>query len=103
MKIKLLVEKGKARQCREPFAGADHAVAFGPCPGCGRQDSYGVGTYGFKVAGTGKRPSADDRAWEADAVALCCNKHVGILRVEPNTLFGVREDEAVSRLGIRIY
>lgn len=94
-KIKLLVDGGRARRCREPFPGADHAVAEGACPLCGSDD--------LKVAGTGRRPSDDDRAWEADAVALCCDRLVGTLRVEPNTLFGVREDEAVARLGVRIY
>ena len=48
-------------------------------------------------------PSADDRAWEADAVALCCRSTVGILRVEMSTLFGVREDELVLRGRCRVY
>ena len=58
---------------------------------------------GFKVQGTGRRPSEDDRAYEADAVAACCGQRVGLLRLEVSTLFGVREDEAVARLGVRIY
>jgi hypothetical protein len=82
--------------CEDPFSGADHAVVVDTlCPGCGASP--------FKVAGTGRRIAPDDRAYEADAVALCCNRHVGVLRVETNTLFGLREDEAVLRSGVRIY
>jgi hypothetical protein len=91
-KIFLLPSDGPRRKATN---GGDHALIDGACQHCGAAP--------FKAAGAGKRPSADDRAWEADAVAICCNRHVGILRVEVNTLFGVREDEAVSRLGIRIY
>ncbi len=58
---------------------------------------------GFCAQGTGRRPSVDDRAYEADAVSACCSKAVGTLRLEVSTLFGVREDEAVARLGVRIY
>lgn len=98
MKIKLISNNQdlKPLLCSTPFVGADHAVVIDTlCPCCGASP--------FKVAGTDKRPSDDDRAWEATAVALCCDRHVGTLRVEPNTLFGVREDEAVSRMGVRIY
>ena len=94
MKIFLIYESKRIR-CTAPFAGADHAVAAGACPLCKSEP--------FKVAGTGRRPSADDLAWEADAIAYCCDQPVGVLRVETGTLFGVREDECVSRLGVRIY
>lgn len=90
-----LIRDGERRVAAPPFNGADHAVVKGACPHCTAMP--------FKVAGTGRRPSTDDQAYEADAVALCCRTPVGILRAEVNTLFGVREDEAVSRLGIRIY
>lgn len=74
---------------------SDHAVADKPCPHCSATP--------LKVAGTGRRPSKDDRAWEADAVALCCKKAVGIIRVEMSTIFGVREDEAVLHGRCRVY
>jgi hypothetical protein len=104
MKIKLLMGDGsKARRVREPFPGADHALADGACPECGAQGD-GEETRGtFAIAGTGRRPSKDDRAWEADGVCLACRKHVGVIRVETNTLFGVREDEAVLRGRCRVY
>jgi hypothetical protein len=95
VRVWLLIEGTERRRCSLPAADADHAVASGACPNCGAE--------GFKVQGTGMRPSVDDRAWEADAVAACCSAHVGALRVETNTLFGVREDEAVLRGRCRVY
>ena len=86
-KIKLIPRNQdlKSLTCVEPFAGADHAVVVDTlCPSCGVSP--------FKVAGTGRHIAPDDRAYEADAVALCCDKSVGTLRVEVNTLFGLRED-----------
>lgn len=75
----------------------DFAEVRGPggCPKCG--------AHPLRVQGTGRRIAADDRAYEADAVAMCCSKPVGIARAEVDTLFGVREDEAMSRLGVKIY
>lgn len=86
----------KPLRCEEPFPGADHALVIDAlCPSCGHAP--------FKVQGAGRRIAPDDRAYEADAVAVCCGSHVGTLRVETNTLFGLREDEAVLRMGVRIY
>lgn len=90
-----LLTSGGRRRCRLDFAEADHAVAEGCCPACT--------TELFRVQGTGRRIAADDRAYEADAVCLACAQLVGTLRVEVNTLFGLREDEAVARLGVKIY
>lgn len=72
-----------------------YGVVEGVCPKCGAAP--------LKVQGTGRRPSADDRAWEADAVAVCCGAYVGTLRAEVNTLFGVREDRAVLEGRCRVY
>lgn len=91
----LLCDDGERRPAAPPFKGADHAVADGACPHCGDAP--------FKVAGRNMRPSEDDRAYEADAVALCCRERVGTLRAEPSTLFGVREDERVLRGRCRVY
>jgi hypothetical protein len=95
MKIFLLVRDGPKRAAKLPFPEADHAVVEGKCPACGCED--------FKVAGTGRYPSKDDRAWESEGIALCCRVFVGTIRVETNTLFGVREDEAVLRGRCRVY
>lgn len=96
MKIFLLMRDGSARRkCTVPFTDADHAVCDGACPHCGTND--------FKVAGSNRRIAPDDRAYEADAGCLACKAYVGTLRLETNTLFGVREDEAVLAGRCRVY
>jgi hypothetical protein len=90
-----LVRDGKKTRGSEPFEGADHAVIDGACPRCGAAP--------FKVQGTGRRIAQDDQAYEADGVSVCCSDHVGVLRLEVSTLFGLREDEAVFRSGVKIY
>jgi hypothetical protein len=93
-KIKLITPSER-RRCRLQSPDADHAIADGRCPGCHAEP--------FRVQGTGRRIAADDRAYEADAVCLACSQIVGTLRVEVNTLFGLREDGAVFRSGVKIY
>lgn len=94
-KIFLLREGEARRVCRLPHEGADHALVDGSCPLCGAAP--------WAVQGCGRRPSADDRAWEADGVSTCCSKPVGVIRAESNTLFGVREDAAVLGGRCRVY
>lgn len=81
-----------------PFEGCAHAVAKDrACPACGALDAFGV-------VGKGRRISADDRAWEADGFATCCGAPVGLIRHEPSTIFGVREDAEVLLHGrARVY
>lgn len=94
-KIRLLRD-GKRLKCTEPpFEGADHVVCEGACPECSITP--------FKIAGSNMHPSADDQAWEASAGCLACKAHVGTLRVETGTLFGVREDRAVLAGRCRVY
>jgi hypothetical protein len=99
-KVKLTTSEG-VRRVRIPEDWKDnpqqapYAIADGACPHCKAEP--------FKVAGARRRISSDDRAYEADGGCIACEKFVGILRQETNTLFGLREDEAMSRLGIRIY
>lgn len=85
----------RRRRCRLQSPDAAHATAEGRCPICSAEP--------FRIRGTGRRIAADDRAYEADAVCLTCEQMVGTLRVEVNTLFGLREDEAVFRSGVKIY
>jgi hypothetical protein len=94
MKMYLLTE-GARFPLRLPHEAADHALCSGTCPKCGLT--------GFGVQGSGRRPSVDDRAWEADAYCATCKASVGTIRVEPNTLFGVCEDEAVLSGRCRVY
>jgi len=92
--ITLLIP-GDARVCKVPFAHADHAIAEGACPTCKAEP--------FKVGGSGMRPSACDRYWEADGGCIGCKTFLGILRVDTGTLFGVREDRAVLEGRCRVY
>jgi hypothetical protein len=71
------------------------ATVEGKCPGCGEEL--------LVVRGTGRHIAADDRAYESDAIALCCELHVGTIRAEVDTIFGVREDEAVLYGRPRVY
>lgn len=90
-----LLTDGVRFPLRLPHEAADHALCSGTCPKCGVTN--------FGVQGSGRRPSADDRAWEADAYCASCKAPVGAIRVEPSTLFGVREDEAVLSGRCRVY
>ena len=44
-----------------------------------------------------------DRRYESDAVSQCCETPLGTLVVEPATLFGIAEDEAVLHGRCRVY
>ena len=58
----------------------------------------------MRIQGRGPRIAADDRAYVAEAYTECCNRHVGTMRYEPDTIFGIREDEAVLNNGrARVY
>jgi hypothetical protein len=95
VKVFLLVDR-KRHVATLPYAHADHVLVTGrKCPHCGCDP--------FGVAGRGRRASADDRAWEADASCTNCGRAVGLLRAEPDTLFGVTEDEAVLKGRCRVY
>lgn len=107
MKIYLLTKEGPRRECRQPYENAAHVLAEGRCPRC---DDYLCNPAAgakfvehFKVAGGDPSASKDDRAWEAPAVCLACKAIVGVLRVEPGTLFGVTEDERVLNGRWRVY
>jgi hypothetical protein len=96
VKVWLLPLDGSARlPCEVPSPGARFVTVADTVCGCGDGPR--------KIAGGDPYPSADDRAWECDAVALCCKAHVGTLRAEVNTLFGVREDQAVLAGRPRVY
>lgn len=91
MKITLRIGDAKRalRPVNERFAEAD-----GACPRCKHQP--------LRVLGNGKRPSDDDRAWEADGSCFDCAEPLGLIRAEVDTMFGVREDIAVG-LRARVY
>jgi hypothetical protein len=70
-------------------------VVDGGCPFCSADP--------FRVRGERPRDSSDDRATEADASCLKCGQDVGLLRVEMDTIFGVKEDRAVLQGRARVY
>ena len=90
-----LIRDGKRTKCAPPYETADHAVVDGACPECGADP--------FKIAGKNNHITADDRAWEADGYCLGCMKPVGLIRFEPETLFGIHEDLAVLHGRPRVY
>jgi len=66
------------------------------CPACGE-------TAPIAVAGTDMHRSDDDLAYESTAVCLKCKRAIGTLRAEPNTVFGISEDERVLHGSWRVY
>ena len=68
MKVFLLTKEGPRRKAHVPYVGAAFALADGKCPQCGT-DEPGPALKGFKVAGTGRRPSEIMRANVAAAIA----------------------------------
>lgn len=85
----------KARKVHVESKEATSAVVDGACPHCKIET--------LRVSGCNRRISADDRAYEADGHCISCSAYVGELRQETNTLFGLREDEAIQRMGVVIY
>jgi hypothetical protein len=59
------------------------------------------------VQGAGRRISVNPKlrhdTYEADAVCVKCDGHVGKLYAKMNTLFGLEEDEAVMHFGAKVY
>lgn len=95
MNVYLLTADGRV-PCGVPHFESTYVLVDGPCHVCG--------VVPFKVRGHEQHPSDDDRAIEAVAMSLCCGRDVGTLRVETDTLFGVREDQAVLGHGrARVY
>ena len=98
-KFTLTLESGAVLKI-EPQESGDRAHAPGACPHCGATP--------FAVAGSGKsieKPAGGGPSdtYRADGGCLACGRYVGVIRVKVSTLFGLEEDEAVARLGVRIY
>jgi hypothetical protein len=97
MKVLLLFEGGPQIEeidCTDGVQGATVEVKGRRCPACLEP---------LRVGGAGSQPSADDRAYEARAFCMSCKRFMGTLRVETDTLFGVREDEAVLNSRYRVF
>ena len=92
--IYLLCDAGRIH-VTPPTASESSAACDCDCPDCGASP--------LRVQGTGRRVSADDRAYEADGYCAACRAHVGTIRAEVSTLFGIHEDEAVLYGRPRVY
>ena len=91
-----LLRDDKRFKLTTPFEGADHAVVVDEaCPHCKASP--------FKIGGSGKHITDDDRAYQAEGYCFECKKHVGTIRAEPPTLFGLHEDEAMLYGRCRVY
>ncbi len=90
---------GKRHPAKTPFEGADHCTIDIPCPHCKAPAPIGVQGSGRYVD-----PDARHDTWAAEGYTTCCKKPIGKIRVKiHDTLFGIEEDAAVARMGIRIY
>lgn len=99
MEITLTDLKGMVHKIKAGEAGAEATATKLRCPHCGEEN--------ILVSGTGKSIDPDNKhdTYRADAVhaSAKCAQRIGVLRAKVNTLFGIEEDEAVFRLGIKIY
>ena len=90
-------------ETRNATPNGDHVIVDGACPFCEMRDERnGVQRERvFRVRGEHQRIAADDRAYEAVAICLDCEEDerrgvAGTLRAEVDTIFGIREDEAMA-------
>lgn len=87
---------GKSYECLSQPNQESAEVKDCACPHCKANP--------LRVSGSGMRIGANDRSYEADGFCASCGKHVGLITVATNTLFGLKEDEAVLKHGrARIY
>lgn len=84
MKLTLKLASGGVEKLT---ASEEFATADVPCPHCAVTP--------LRVQGTGKRVASHD-TYAAEAVAMCCDRHVGEIRARVSTLFGLEEDERVA-------
>lgn len=93
MKLSLIMG-GKKIKLKPPDVGVDKVtVPDTDCPHCKEP---------LAVQGGGKRIKSHD-TYEAPAGCLSCEKMVGYLELQMNTLFGLEEDARIASMGIRIY
>lgn len=92
MSLFLVTKAGRTRLPMPPRGAKD--VATDATCACGKP---------LRVRGAARHPGEDDRAWEAEAHAVCCGRVVGVLRLESETIFGVLEDDAVLNGRPRVY
>ena len=74
---------------------ADNAIVDGACPSCACEPFY--------VKGTHPRRMPDDRTLRSGGYCLHCGDPVGWIYAQPDTLFGLEEDDRVLHGRCRVY
>lgn len=95
MKTYLEIERASGRvEQRNVTPDGSTGIAFGECPSCKASP--------FRVQGCGVE-RVDDRTVRAGGRCVDCGEAVGWIYHEPDTLFGVEEDQAVLHGRPRVY
>jgi hypothetical protein len=96
VKLFLLPKDGSTRvRMKLPAKDAPSVPMEVACPSCGANP--------YLIFGGNKHISKDDLAYESDGYCTSCQAYVGTIRLEVETLFGLREDEAVLKGRCRVY
>lgn len=97
MKITIALEGGRTLVAKHAYHDSDHVVVDGldACPACKHPAPV-------KVSGDGRRTEGHD-TYACNAIALCCRRRIGTVRVRVSTIFGVEEDERVLNGRARVY
>jgi hypothetical protein len=80
---------------REVKPGGHIGTASGACPGCGIEP--------FHVQGSSPHRMPDDRTIRSGGHCVTCGDAVGWLYAQPDTMFGLEEDERVLNGRARVY
>lgn len=84
MKVTLQTAAGRRQDVRVS-ANGEHVELDVPCLVCGHAEPT-------LVRGQGRRIESRD-TYAAEAMTVCCEAAVGVLRVTVDTIFGLEEDE----------
>ena len=88
MKVTLEID-GKRHRVPTPEPGVLHVELPGhACPACGAAP--------LRARGVDRRIESHD-TYAADAHAVCCEAPIGTIRAQIPTIFGLEEDEAMTR------
>jgi hypothetical protein len=87
MKIELVLDSGGRITCTLPHDKCAWVETKVECPSGGH----------YLDVRSDERHVINDRRYEGRAYCMACKREVGKLVVTPNTLFGIREDEAVGQ------